>query len=256
MGGRLEPKRDVIQEISPHDVMHKSAPNDYFFWGSEGLATVERFMSLANLSTVKTILDFPSGHGRVLRFLRAAFPDAVITACDIDRDAVDFCARTFDARPVYSTGDLTSVALDGSYDVIWCGSLLTHMHAHQWRDLLDLFSAHLSDSGLLVFTTHGRRLANRLRSKQTTLGLPDRGVRSILSDYDQFGFGYQNYSGQDGWGISLSSASWVCSQIVQTSALRLAGYQEGARRPTRGPTAGWGGLQDAVACVSSKDDVP
>ena len=47
------------------------------------------------------MLDFACGHGRVMRTLKAAFPDALLTACDIDRDGVDFCARTFGAAPVY-----------------------------------------------------------------------------------------------------------------------------------------------------------
>jgi len=235
--------------------MYRSGPDYYFFWGAQALATIERFMALANLSQLRTILDFPSGHGRVLRFLRAAFPDAVITACDIDRDAVDFCARTFDARPTYSTADLTSVVLNGTYDLIWCGSLLTHMHASQWDQLLRLFSGHLSESGMLVFTTHSRTNANKLRSKQTNLGLSDWAVGAVLSDYDEFGFGFQNFSGREGYGISLSSVSWVCSKIDRTGGLRLAAYQEGARIPPQEPVGGWGGMQDAVACVSTHRDI-
>jgi len=256
MSDELKQSRQVIQEISPRDGMqNKSNPEYYFVWGSQGLETIERLAALVDLSAVKTVLDFPSGHGRVLRYLRAAYPDAVITACDLDRDAVDFCAQTFGARPIYSTADLATVQLDGVYDLIWCGSLLTHVHADQWRDLLGLFSEHLSDSGLLVFTTHGRCFANRLHSGQTNLGLSDWAVTAILSDYDQFGFGFQKYSGQEAYGISLSSSSWVCSQIVRTSGLRLAGYQEGARRPGQTSAGGWGGMQDAVACVSSRRDI-
>jgi SAM-dependent methyltransferase len=243
MSKRLENSRGVIQEISPNDVMYKSDPDYYFLWGSKGLETIQRFMAQIGLSAVGTILDLPCGHGRVLRFLRGAFPDAVIAACDIDRDAVDFCARAFDARPIYSTADLASVPLRDSYDLIWCGSLLTHTHADQWRGLLRLFSAHLSDSGLLVFTTHGRFHATRLRAKRTTLGLSDWAITAILSDYERFGFGYQNYKDREGYGISLSSASWVCSQIVQTGALGLAGYHE----------RGWNGQQDAVACVHDRE---
>ncbi len=241
MSKRIEDNRDVIDEISPNDVMYRLAPDYYFPLGGLALKAIQEFMALVGLPTVKTILDLPCGHGRVLRFLRAAFPDAVIAACDIDPDAVDFCARTFDARPIYSTADLATVPLHDSYDLIWCGSLLTHIHANQWRDLLALCSAHLNDLGLLVFTTHGRHHANRFRSKQTKLGLSDWAVTAILSDYEQFGFGYQNFAGREGYGISLSSPSWVCSQIIQTSGLRLAGYQE----------RGWGGQQDAVACVKA-----
>jgi len=70
-----------------------------------------------------SILDLPSGHGRVCRMLRAAFPDAHLTVCDLDRDAVDFCAAEFNATPVYSQEDISSVSLDQSFDLIWCGSL-------------------------------------------------------------------------------------------------------------------------------------
>ena len=83
---------------------------------------------------------------------------------------------------------------------------------------------------------------DRLRIKRNELGLSDWSVTAILSDYEHLGFGYQNFPNRDGYGISLSSAAWVCEQIQRTDGLRLAGYQEG----------GWGGMQDAVACVSTR----
>jgi SAM-dependent methyltransferase len=234
----------VIEEISPDDVMYKSDPDRYFLLGRLAIETIGRFRALSGSAPIKTILDLPSGHGRVLRFLRAAFPDAVIAACDVDGDAVDFCAGTFDAQPIYSTVDLEAVPLQDRYDLIWCGSLFTHIHADQWRSLLRLFSGHLSDSGLLVFTTHGRTHADRLRSKRTTLGLSAWAANAIVSDYERFGFGYQNYAGREGYGISLSSPSWVCSQLALTSGLRVAGYHE----------QGWAESQDAVACVHTRRD--
>jgi SAM-dependent methyltransferase len=245
MSKRIVDNLEVIAEASPQDQMFKSGPDSYFFWGAQGLTAIKRFMSLMSVSTVNTILDFPSGYGRVLRFLRAAFPDAEITACDIDRDAVDFCAKTFETRPVYSTVDMATDPALQTYDLIWCGSLLTHIHARQWPALLKLFSAHLSDSGLLVFTTHGRPNADRLRAKGSEsdkLGLSDWAIATILSDYEHFGFGYQDYSGRPGYGVSLTSPSWVCAQVVQTGGLRIAAYLEG----------GWGGIQDAIACVSDR----
>ena len=46
-----------------------------------------------------SILDFPSRYGRVLRFLRARFPNSDITAAEIDRSALDFCRRNFSSLP-------------------------------------------------------------------------------------------------------------------------------------------------------------
>ncbi len=230
----------VIEDVSPNDVMYKSAPDYYFSLGRQALDAIQHLMAVVGLAKPTTILDLPSGHGRVLRFIRAAFPDASIDACDIDPDAVAFCARTFSSRQIYSTVDLTAIPIEGQYDLIWCGSLLTHLDVTGWKTLLRLFSDHLSSAGLLIFTTHGRHHANRFRSKQTTLGLSDAAATALLSDFDRIGFGFQNHASRDGYGISMSSPPWVCSQIIRTGGLRLAGYQE----------RGWGGNQDVVACVS------
>ena len=79
------------------------------------------------------ILDFPCGHGRVLRYLRAEFPQAEITACDLLRDGVDFCAANFGAIPVYSDPDPSRIGLPrDAFDLIWVGSLFTHFDAARW----------------------------------------------------------------------------------------------------------------------------
>ena len=229
----------LVEEISPRDVMHRLDPDRYFIVGRQALDTVLRFMRVASIENPGSILDLPCGHGRVLRFLREQFPDASITACDLDVDAVDFCADTFGARPVYSTADLADVSLQGEYDVIWCGSLVTHLHADQWRVLLRLLADHLRESGLLVFTTHGRFHAGRLRSGQTTMGLSEWAAKTVVADYERSGFGFHSYPGQEAYGISLSSAPWVCAQVLATPRLRIAAYQE----------RGWSDHQDAVACI-------
>ena len=229
----------VIREVSPRDVMHRSDPGRYFVVGEHAMEAIARFMKLVDLPEPRAILDLPCGHGRVLRFLRASFPEASIAACDLDADGVDFCASTFGATPVYSAADLGKVPLHGEFDLIWCGSLMTHIHADQWRALLKVFADHLREPGLLLFTTHGRFHARRLRSGQTKLGLSDWAAGAVLSDYDQAGFGFQSYPGQEGYGISLSAAPWVCEQVLATEGLRLVAYQE----------RGWSDHQDVVACV-------
>jgi len=235
----------LIEEISPRDVMHRSDPDRYFIVGGQALDTIERLMKLVSLENPTSILDLPCGHGRVMRFLRARFPDASIAACDLDVDGVDFCASAFDARPIYSTSDLANVPLNGEFDLIWCGSLVTHVHAEQWRSLLPVLATHLRESGLLIFTTHGRFHANRLRTGKTTMGLSKWSVQAIIADYDRCGFGFQNYPGQEGYGISLSAAPWVCSRVIATPGLRIVAYQE----------RGWSDHQDVVACIKDSREV-
>src|SRR6516225_708731 len=99
----------------------------YLSVGRSALRCINVSLMVAGIEaeTIRTILDLPCGHGRVLRHLREAFPAANITASDLRRDAVDYCAKTFGARPLYSDEDVARIALaPNSFDLIWVGSLL------------------------------------------------------------------------------------------------------------------------------------
>jgi SAM-dependent methyltransferase len=117
----------VIRTISPADKMYvKGNEKSYFPVARSGLECIDVALRAARMDTsdVKQILDLPCGHGRVLRYLRAAFPGAQISACDIIRDGVDFCASEFGALPIYSEDDPRKIPIKkNSYDLIWVGSL-------------------------------------------------------------------------------------------------------------------------------------
>ena len=71
-----EERLDVIQEISPNDGMYQGGNKDHYFSvGRSALRNIKLAMAAAgkNPTDMKNILDLPSGHGRVLRFLKAFF---------------------------------------------------------------------------------------------------------------------------------------------------------------------------------------
>lgn len=103
-------------------------------------------MSAAQRSEPSSILDFGCGYGRVLRVLRNEFPDARITACDVDRGAAEFCAQTFGATAVYSSTDPSEVRLGGKFDLIWVGAVFTHIDLSLKR--CSRFSGSLTRAGL------------------------------------------------------------------------------------------------------------
>ena len=104
------------------------------------------------------------------------FPGARLTACDIDTDAVDFCALTFGATPIYSHGTPENIPLKGNYDLIWVGSLLTHLNTDECIDFLDVFPQKPpSEKGLVVFTIH-RRIEDQIRRGVSTYGLDPGGI--------------------------------------------------------------------------------
>lgn len=221
-----------------------STDDVYFLYGLGALAYVRLAVQAAGEGEPRRILDLPSGYGRVLRMLKAAFPDADLTACDLDREGVDFCAETFGAIPAYSAEDPSALRLAGNYDLIWCGSLLTHLDAEGWRRFLPWFELQLSEGGVLVFTTHGRLHAEEIRRGRQEF--PVRDLAELVAAYERDGFGYQRYIDfEANYGISLSSPTWVCEQLARCPDLELLMYTE----------RGWMGRQDAVACVRRPDHV-
>jgi SAM-dependent methyltransferase len=225
---RANPSEDaVIKEVSPDDWMHKKSGDTYFITGRNALKSIRLAMLESGKSSFESILDFGCGFGRVLRMLKAAFPEAQLTACDIRRDGVDFCATAFGAKPVYSSLDISEIDLQGPFDLIFCSSVFTHFNASQWAAFLPHFESLLMDRGLLLFTTQGRRTAELFRRRELQWGLTEEGIQKMLSDYDKTGFGFSNYSDNvDLMGISLSKPSWVFAQIEKLPSLRLVTFRE------------------------------
>jgi hypothetical protein len=114
----------VDDHISPTDTM---ANPWYMAIGASAAGAVYAACLTSWVQRVDAVLDLPRGHGRVLRHLVKLFPDARFDACDLDRDGVDFCARRFGATPLHSREDLTASDPGRRYDLIWIGSLFTHV---------------------------------------------------------------------------------------------------------------------------------
>jgi SAM-dependent methyltransferase len=234
-------RRDVSQTISPRDGMYAKTPDSYFGPGAVALRCVRLAMLETRKDTCDSLLDFACGYGRALRFFRVAFPDAKLVACDISRDAVDFCAQEFGAVAVYSQEDPAAIELPGPFDVIWVGSLFTHVPEARWIAFLDLLGSVLSEDGLLLFTVQGRNVRRQLVSGELAAwSLTDEGVAQIVRGYDDHGFGYSDWADVSGYGTSLSRPSWVTRQIEERRGLRLVGYRETA----------WG-RQDVVTCQAT-----
>ena len=95
--------------------------------------TVQSAVARAGTSPVTAILDLPSGYGRVARWFRTAYPAAKLTVSDTQPEAMAFCADHLGATAVLAAVDGSHwTSLPGPYDIIWCGSLLTHFDSDEW----------------------------------------------------------------------------------------------------------------------------
>ena len=256
--------QDVLWDIAPNDPMYLTAQGDqdrtYVGHARVMLDCIRAAMIAAKKPTAERILDLPSGHGRVLRLLRAEYPQAELTACDIKPDAVEFCAEKFSATPVYGKEDLKEVELPHRYDLIWCGSLLTHLDQDLWTEFLDFFDDALEVGGLLVVTFAGRHIAAAIEDKSTALGLSeafeDDEVRlDYLRTYARDGFAYIEYptppehrqanNEPSCYGLTLAKPSWVLRLLEQRKGLRVVSLSEGR----------WG-AQDVLGLVRADVSFP
>ena len=223
--GERELLNKVSSKIYYKDGMYNEDGTHYYKVGLSAIQCIDQALAQANLTEVRTILDLPSGSGRVLRFLLARFPDAKITACDIQRGAVNFCEQHLGAEPVYSSANLNEISLETNFDLIFCGSLITHLDRTPIIDVLSFFKRHLAADGLMILTTHGDYVAERLPKKEFDYGLEDQQLPTLISGYKREGFAYANY--QKGvydvvshFGVSLTSPDWIRVQIRNVEGLR------------------------------------
>ena len=215
--------------VSKADTMLVGNDAHYLSVGRSALAAIERALGGAE---PRNILDLPCGFGRVTRALRARFPHASITVSDLDRPGMDFSAREFDARPACSVRDFRELDLGETYDLIWVGSLMTHLPAAQTEQLLLALRRHLSPGGAALVTLHGPSIIPRLR--KAGYGLRSDRARAVIEGYERTGFGYSDYeSEEDQYGVSLTNESYGISLTDETwmrttlerCALRLQDYE-------------------------------
>ena len=225
-----EEPADVITEVAPDDTMYTRGKRWYGRAGQVALESVRLAMLTAQKEQLRSILDFGCGYGRTLRTFRAAFPDASLTACDVNREAVDFCARTFGATGVYSSTDPSEIEIDSGFDLILSNSFFTHVDHDGWNGFLPFLASLLAPGGLFVFTTGGRGSVRRLRDE------PERwvlqwmladGIREeFIADFDRDGFAHRDSPAFEGWGFTAASPAWICRRLEETTDLLLLGIAE------------------------------
>lgn len=219
------------KENSEQDAWHQQ---HYFNVGREALEIIISQLVAGQREPPASILDFPSGSGRVTRHLRAAFPDARIGACDLYDSHVDFCVREFGAEPIYSRENLDEVSIKAEWDVVFVGSLLTHLPKRHARQALRLIHRSLSDRGLAIVTLEGRR-SIEIQNHQYKI-IPDDRFKRILIGYRTVGHGFAEYRRetrrlfhkQASYGSAFVRPDWIAREILKLPDVRLLGYAERA----------------------------
>ncbi len=216
--------------VSPRDEMvFPGAEEQYFTIGRRALELITLAGRLCNRPNFHRILDLPCGHGRVMRWLRAAYPHAEITGCDLNTDGVEFCHRQFGAHPLVSKPDLRDVGPDGSFDLVWCGSLLTHLPVDQAVDTLHCLLDWACDDGVVIFSTQGRFLSTQLARGEGDYA-DNVDVVSLLQDYRAKGAAFQPYYEDPvgRYGLTLTSPEFLQRTLQQRDDVIVRAFMEQA----------------------------
>jgi SAM-dependent methyltransferase len=134
------------------------AGDNYFDVGRSAVASIVAGLLSARIHYPKRILDLACGNGRVTRHLALIFPESEITVCDLYPEMVEFCVKTFNAKGAISTEDLNELTFADQFDLIWCGSLLTHCDERLFNGGLQAMRRALATPGVAYapYTGGGR----------------------------------------------------------------------------------------------------
>jgi SAM-dependent methyltransferase len=224
----------VNRTLSPDDKMFGGNSKHYFDVGSSALENIQSAVGIAKIKPAN-ILDFGCGAGRVTRWIAAGFPQAHIEGCDIREADIRFVADAFGVRTWQSDVDPAKLNPPSSYDLIWVGSVFTHLSKAASTELFDKLASWLNPGGVLVFTSHGRYAASA-GSSLGYYGIASEWSR-VVEDYTRSEFGYADYEGTPSYGVSLTQLYWWAGLITSRGSLRLISMTE----------QGWDNHQDVIA---------
>lgn len=195
-----------LSAIHPQDNMinqnSETSIQDYFGVGLAALGVITTILQNSRVRP-ESILDLPSGFGRVTRFLRCAYPTADIYSSDIMPDAISFCAENFGAIPVLSNENFSSILqLKESFNLVFVGSLYTHLPYSKAILLTNVLTQILSNNGIAIITVHGRLWVDNI-SPSNYFGLKDKhAAENLRQEFLDEGYSYRNYPDMDDYGVA------------------------------------------------------
>jgi SAM-dependent methyltransferase len=196
-------------------------------------------MLLAGRTDFRQVLDLPCGGGRVTRHLVKFFPDATIFVGDIDAKKQAFVVSQFGTRAHEAPHDFSSSSRE-RFDLIFVGSLVTHLPKRLYRAAVDYFLDALVPGGILILTTHGRTAATVACVTPSRL-LRWRHICAVHGLLGLRGFAYVGsirlrWRNGVRYGGSFNTPSWAVGLIERRADARLLGFKENA----------WGDVQDVL----------
>ncbi len=225
----------VNTAIHPNDQMFTGSLERYLSVGANAIANIEAILKLTGLRP-NTILDYACGCGRVARHLRQRFPEATVVASDLSKVGTAFCAEQFGAIPHTPNARFEQVHFERQFDLIWSGSLMTHIDEGAAKAMIGMMVRSLAPNGVAIWTTHGRYPASMERLGRWPYNLSKERMRSIAEAFRCGRYGYSDYEHMKGYGISMTPLPWLYDTLAEHDVRVVALIERG-----------WDNHQDVVS---------
>ena len=219
----------MLASEAPRHVRH------YLDDARSAIENLEQSLAIVGRSwgDVQSCLDLPSGYGRVTRFLIRHVDPGFVTACDVDAQAVAFCMAEFGVNGIVADRDPARTHLGRAYDLMFVGSLLTHLPERGITALLDRLVDRLAPDGLLVFTTQGESCLAHLDWYGERFARLEATYRDAVRTT---GTCFVPYPRQPSYGVAIHARSWIAGLVRTRFGDRL--------HPVRFAERGWDRHQD------------
>jgi SAM-dependent methyltransferase len=209
----------------------------YMKVGRSAVDVIAQAMLLAGKADARKVLDLPCGGGRVTRQLAAFLPQSELYVGDVNKAKVNAVVQSFGATAIDPGIDF-SAAPRPEFDLIWVGSLFTHLNAWLYERAMRWYFGSLAPDGVLVMTTHGRRHENMQAAQPH---VPPERWQPASEAFRASGFGFVPYDPANSAdpleiGTTVNSPSWVMRLVETDPTVRVIGFHEG----------GWVDAQDVL----------
>ncbi len=152
----IHPNDEMLRWLDQPHVDRRLQRAEYLRQGYEAAMTVAEVCRVLGLEARPlSVLDYASGYGRTARFLRAALGDIALSVSDIQDEAVDYAGRITGAMRVPAAWTPGELELRSRHDLVFVGSLFTHLRPEQFGDWIERLYRICAPSGALMFSTHG-----------------------------------------------------------------------------------------------------
>jgi ubiquinone/menaquinone biosynthesis C-methylase UbiE len=164
--------------VPPKDLWqgYGNSPKDYLESGRDNMATMLEILGKAGASpeTLTRVLDLGCAAGRMLRFYPRNDDNSEIWGVDLDAKCISWCQQHLSPPFMFATTTTTPHLPfeDNYFDLIFCGSLFTHI-----SDLADVWFLELRrilrKGGYAYITIHDKNTVDLLLTKYTDTFLSD-----------------------------------------------------------------------------------